>query len=113
MAPIISRLYLDKLIEARAYGQLDVFEAAVLFARAEGIIPAPEPAHAIKAVIDEARQAKAEGKKKVILFNLCGHGHFDMGAYDAYFAGKLENTEIPQEAVRQSLAELKTLPVPA
>jgi tryptophan synthase beta chain len=113
MAPIISRLYLDKLIEARAYGQLDVFEAAVLFARAEGIIPAPEPAHAIKAVVEEARRAQEEGRKRIILFNLCGHGHFDMASYDAYFAGRLENTEMPGEEVERSLAELKILPVPA
>ena len=93
MAPIISRLYLDKLIEARAYDQNEVFEAAVLFARSEGIIPAPESSHAIKAAIDEAKQAKVEGKKKVILFNLSGHGHFDMSAYDAYFAGTLNGSK--------------------
>lgn len=91
MAPIISRLYLDKLIEAQAYGQVEVFDAAVLFARTEGIIPAPESAHAIKSAVEEAKKAKLEGKKKVILFNLSGHGHFDMSAYDAYFAGKLGN----------------------
>jgi tryptophan synthase beta chain len=89
MAPIISRLYLDGLIEAQAYHQLEVFEAAVEFARCEGIIPAPESAHAIKAAIVEAERAKHEGTKKTILFNLSGHGHFDMGAYDAYFAGAL------------------------
>ena len=91
MAPIISRLYEDNLIEAQAYGQEDVFGAAVQFARSEGIIPAPESAHAIRAVLTEARQAKEEGRRKVILFNLSGHGHFDMSAYDAYFAGKLGN----------------------
>jgi tryptophan synthase beta chain len=91
MAPIVSRLYRDKLIEAQAYGQLQVFEAAVLFARTEGIIPAPESAHAIRAAIEEGRRAKEEGKKKVILFNLSGHGHFDMSAYDAYLSGKLTN----------------------
>ncbi|HVN48365.1 MAG TPA: TrpB-like pyridoxal phosphate-dependent enzyme [Bacteroidota bacterium] len=89
MSPIVSRLYLDKLIEAQAYEQTDVFEAAVLFARTEGIVPAPESSHAIKSAIEEAKNAKAEGSKKVILFNLSGHGHFDMSAYDAYFAGKL------------------------
>jgi tryptophan synthase beta chain len=89
MAPIISRLYLDGLIEAQAYHQVEVFEAAVEFARCEGIIPAPESAHAIKAAIVEAQRAKHEGTKKTILFNLSGHGHFDMGAYDAYFAGAL------------------------
>ena len=91
MAPIISKLYHDKLIEAQAYNQVEVFEAGVLFAQTEGIIPAPESAHAIKSVVEEAKKAKLEGKKKVILFNLSGHGHFDMSAYDAYFAGKLGN----------------------
>ncbi len=91
MSPIISRLYLDKLIEAQAYEQTSVFEAAVQFARTEGIIPAPESAHAILSAVEEAKKAKAEGTKKVILFNLSGHGHFDMSAYDAYFSGKLGN----------------------
>lgn len=91
MSPIISRLYLDKLIEAQAYEQTNVFEAAVQFARTEGIIPAPESAHAILSAVVEAKKAKAEGTKKVILFNLSGHGHFDMSAYDAYFSGKLGN----------------------
>jgi tryptophan synthase beta chain len=113
VAPIISRLLLDKLIEARAYKQLEVFEAAVTFARTEGIIPAPETSHAIKATIDEALKAKKEGTKKVILFNLSGHGHFDMGAYDAYFSGKLENVDMPRDEVVKALSELKTLPVPA
>lgn len=99
MAPIISRMYLDGLIEAQAYSQEDVFDAAVKFARSEGIIPAPESSHAIKAVISEAQLAKEEGSRKVILFNLSGHGHFDMSAYDAYFAGKL-GSEI--EAVKQA-----------
>jgi len=113
MAPIVSRLYLDGLIEAQAYKQLEVFEAAVLFARTEGIIPAPESAHAIKAVIEEAKRSKEEGEKKVILFNLSGHGHFDMAAYDAYFAGKLEDYEMPREAVKKALEEIKTYPIPA
>lgn len=113
MAPILSRLYQDGVIEARSYQQLEVFEAAVLFARTEGIIPAPESAHAIRAAIDEAKKAKLEGKKKVILFNLSGHGHFDMGAYDAYFAGRLENHELPAEAVTRALEEIETYPIPA
>jgi tryptophan synthase beta chain len=89
MSPLISKLYNEKLIEAQAYNQVDIFEAGVLFAQTEGIIPAPESSHAIKSVIEEAKKAKIEGTKKVILFNLSGHGHFDMSAYDAYFAGKL------------------------
>jgi tryptophan synthase beta chain len=112
MAPLISRLYLDKVIEARAYKQREVFESALTFARLEGIIPAPEPAHAIKATFDEALRAKQEGTKKVILFNLCGHGHFDMGAYDAYLSGKLEDYEMPKEEVKRSLEAIKALPVP-
>lgn len=112
MAPIISRLYLDGIIEAQAYQQLDVFEAAVTFARTEGIIAGPEPAHAIKAVIEEAERAKLEGKKKVILFNLSGHGHFDMAAYDAFLSHSLENYDMPREEVKNALEQIKTLPVP-
>lgn len=88
-APIISRLVADGLIEARAYDQKPVFDAAVQFAKAEGIIPAPETAHAIRAAIDEAIRCKEEGVRRTILFNLSGHGHFDMSAYDGYFAGKM------------------------
>jgi tryptophan synthase beta chain len=89
MSPIVSKLFHEKLIEAQAYDQIEVFEAGVLFAQTEGIIPAPESSHAIKCAIEEAKKAKVEGTKKVILFNLSGHGHFDMSAYDAYFSGKL------------------------
>jgi tryptophan synthase beta chain len=92
MSPLVSQLFDMKILDAVAYGQLEIFDAAVTFARAEGIIPAPESAHAIKAAIDEALQAKEEGKKRVILFNLSGHGMLDLGAYDAYFAGRLINT---------------------
>ena len=92
MAPIISRLYHDKLIEAQAYEQNEVFEAAVQFARTEGIIPAPESSHAIKSAMVEALRAREEEKKKTILFNLSGHGHFDMSSYDAFFAGKLNGS---------------------
>ncbi len=113
LSPLISRLLVDKLVEARSYKQLEVFDAAVTFAKTEGIIPAPESSHAIKAAIDEALVAKKEGTKKVILFNLSGHGHFDMGAYDAYFSGKLENHDMPKEEVKKAMADLKGLPVPA
>jgi len=92
MSPLVSQLFDMKLIEAAAYGQLEIFDAAITFARAEGIVPAPEAAHAIKAAIDEALKAKEEGKKRVILFNLSGHGMLDLGAYDSYFAGQLINT---------------------
>ena len=99
MAPLMSLLHDEGIVEAQAFHQLSVFEAAVQFARAEGIIPAPEAAHAIRATIDEALQAKEAGEERVILFNLCGHGHFDMAAYEAYFAGKLQDYEYPAEAV--------------
>ena len=105
-APLVSRLLEDGLIEAVAYPQRTCFEAAVIFARTEGIIPAPESSHAIRAAIDEAKQADEEGKSRVILFNLSGHGHFDLGAYDQYFAGKLEDFEYPREAVERSMANL-------
>ena len=88
-APMLCALVRAGRIEARAYRQNETFEAAVRFARSEGIIPAPEPAHAIRAVIEEA----SDGEAKTILFGLCGHGHFDLGAYDAYLAGRLEDPE--------------------
>jgi len=113
MSPIVSRLMHSKLIEARAYMQNEVFEAAVTFARTEGIIPAPESSHAIKAAIDEALRAKEEGQRKVILFNLSGHGHFDMSAYDAYLAGKLTNHKLHAEDVRKALTQIGEFPVPA
>jgi len=91
MAPLLSFAYNKGLVEAIAYGQNDIFAAAVQFARCEGIIPAPESSHAIKAAIDEALKAKESGEPKTILFNLSGHGHFDMGAYDLYLSGKLPN----------------------
>ncbi|MBW7907567.1 MAG: TrpB-like pyridoxal phosphate-dependent enzyme [Kiritimatiellae bacterium] len=89
MAPMVSHAYKLGLIEAVAHRQTKVFESAVTFARSEGLIPAPEPSHAISAVIDEAIKAREEGRKKVILFNLCGHGMLDMSAYEAFLAGKL------------------------
>ncbi|MDH4248243.1 MAG: TrpB-like pyridoxal phosphate-dependent enzyme [Deltaproteobacteria bacterium] len=106
MAPLVCHLYDLKHIEAVAYHQNPVFEAAVQFARAEGIIPAPESSHAIRAAIDEALKCKKEGTGRVIAFNLSGHGHFDMGSYDAYFAGKLEDYEYPADAVKKALSEL-------
>jgi tryptophan synthase beta chain len=105
-APLVSKLLEEKLIEAVAYPQRACFEAAVTFARSEGIIPAPESSHAIKAAIEEAKKADAEGKTRVILFNLSGHGHFDLAAYDQYLAGKLEDFEYPREAVEKSMANL-------
>jgi tryptophan synthase beta chain len=99
MAPLVSQLHAEGTIEARAYLQNPVFGSAVLFTRTEGIIPAPEAGHAVHAAIEEALKAKEAGEERVILFNLCGHGHFDMLAYDTYFAGKLQDYELPDEAV--------------
>ncbi len=106
MAPSISHLYHLGIIEARAYHQTAVFDAAVQFARTEGIIPAPESAHAIRAAIDEALAAREAGERRVILFNLSGHGHFDLGAYDRYFAGELEDYAYPAEKVREAMQSL-------
>jgi len=94
------------LIEAVAVAQLATFEAGVLFARAEGVIPAPESNHAIRATIDEALRCKQSGEAKTLFFNLTGHGHFDMAAYDRYFAGELEDFDYPSDAIRSSLEHL-------
>ncbi|HUP26848.1 MAG TPA: pyridoxal-phosphate dependent enzyme, partial [Chloroflexia bacterium] len=109
VAPLISHLYDGGFIEAVAYPQNPVFEAAVQFARSEGIIPAPESAHAIRAAIDEALACKEGGEAKTILFNLSGHGFFDLSAYDRYFAGELEDYEYPADAVEAALAGLPTV----
>jgi tryptophan synthase beta chain len=109
-APLLSLLVKEKVIEARAYQQTEVFKAAVTFARSEGIVPAPESAHAIKAAIDEAKNADEEGVARTILFNLSGHGHFDMSAYDAYFGKRLEDNHFSEEALQQNLQELADLP---
>jgi tryptophan synthase beta chain len=111
MSPLVSLLKEEGYIEARAVHQRATFEAGVRFARSEGILPAPEPAHAIKVAIDEALQAKEEGRPTVILFNLCGHGHFDLSAYERYLAGSLEDYEYPAEKVAAALKELEVLPV--
>ena len=111
MSPIISHLYKLGIIEARAEFQIPVFEAGVKFARSEGIIPAPEPAHAIKVMIDEALACKKSGEKKTILLALSGHGHFDLGAYDQYLTGKLEDYEFPEEKMKEALASLPQVPL--
>jgi len=105
-SPIVSQLYHDGIIEAVAYGQKSVFDAAVMFARTEGIIPAPESAHAIRASVDEALRAKEAGEEKVILFNLSGHGYFDMTSYDNYLSGKLDDVAYSEEAVKESMKNL-------
>ncbi|MBM3222132.1 MAG: TrpB-like pyridoxal phosphate-dependent enzyme [Candidatus Rokubacteria bacterium] len=103
MAPLVCKLYDEGVIEAVAVPQIATFQAAMTFARAEGIIPAPESAHAIRVAIDEAERCKREGKRQAILFNLSGHGHFDLGAYEAYLAGKLSDYEYPAEKIAEAL----------
>jgi len=106
MSPTVSALVDHGDIEPRAVKQLETFRSAVMFSRAEGIIPAPESSHAIRAAMDEALLCKKEGKGKVIAFNLSGHGHFDMGAYDAFHQGKLEDYEYPKELVEEAMKHL-------
>jgi tryptophan synthase beta chain len=103
---LVSQLHHEGLVDAVAVPQLETFEAGVLFARAEGIVPAPESCHAIAACIREARACTETGEPRTILFNLSGHGHFDMSSYDRYFAGELQDYEYSPEAVAESLAHL-------
>ncbi len=106
MAPMVSHIKDLGLIDARAYHQVEVFEAGVQFARAEGIVPAPEANHAVKGAIDEALKCKQDGRSRAILFNLCGHGHFDMQAYSDFFAGKLTNMSYDESELAMALAGL-------
>ncbi|HXF81903.1 MAG TPA: TrpB-like pyridoxal phosphate-dependent enzyme [bacterium] len=108
-APLLCLLYHHRFIEAVAYHQRPVFEAAVQFAKAEGILPAPESAHAVRKAIEEALAARREGRTRVILFNLSGHGHFDLGAYEAYLAGQLEDYAYPEEQVTRAVRELAAI----
>jgi tryptophan synthase beta chain len=110
MAPILSALHQQGIIDAVAYHQVPVFEAAAQFAHTEGIIPAPESAHAIRAAIDEALDAKAKGDHRTIVFNLSGHGFLDLGAYESYLAGKLENYAYPDEKIQEALRTLPQVP---
>ena len=109
-APSLCALVKEGLVEATAIKQTAAFEAAVRFSRCEGIIPGPEPAHAIRAVFDEAEAAKQAGEERVILFNLSGHGHFDMSAYAAYFAGELEDLELSEDELSDALEHLPEAP---
>jgi tryptophan synthase beta chain len=106
MSPQVSALVDHGDIEARAVKQLGTFEAGVLFSRAEGIIPAPESNHAVRVAIDEALECKRDGRAKVIAFNLSGHGHFDMTAYEAFHHGKLVDYEYPEEMVEDAMRHL-------
>lgn len=112
MAPIVSRLLVDGLIEAKAYSQLQTFSSGITFARSEGFIPAPETNHAIACVIEEAKIAKEEGREKVILFNFSGHGIIDLPAYDAYLSGKLEDSALSDEELKALLRDIEKLPKP-
>jgi tryptophan synthase beta chain len=109
-APSLSALVKNGIVEATAIAQTAAFEAAVRFARCEGIIPGPEPAHAIRAAFDEAEAAKQAGEERVILIGLSGHGHFDMSAYDAYLSGQLDDLEMPQAELDQALEHLPDAP---
>src|ERR671926_69119 len=113
VAPLISQLVRDDLIHAEAYLQNDVFASGVLFAGSEGIVPAPESNHAIHGALEAARAADEAGEQRTILFNLSGHGHFDMGAYDNYFAGKLEDVALDEAEMARALEAIQGLPAPA
>jgi tryptophan synthase beta chain len=109
MAPLVSHLYELGLVEAEAIHQTECFDAAVQFARAEGIVPAPEPTHAIAAAVREAIACRESGEEKVILTALCGHGHFDLASYDAYFAGELQDYDYPEEKVAAAMARVPVI----
>jgi tryptophan synthase beta chain len=109
MAPLISHIYELGLLEAEAIGQNECFEGAVRFARTEGIIPAPEPTHAIAAAIREAETCRESGEEKVILMALCGHGHFDLAAYESYLAGNLVDYDYPAQKVRDALSKVPSV----
>ena len=112
MAPILSHLLKEKIIEARALDQIETFTAGINWARTEGFIPAPETNHAIAAVVQEAQKAKEEGKEKTILFNWSGHGIVDLAAYDAFLSGKLKKYELPEEDLQKALKSIEGLPKP-
>jgi len=112
MAPLVCQAINDGLLTPRAVDQLECYEAGVLFAKTEGIVPAPETNHALVAVIQEANKAKEEGKEKVILFNFSGHGLMDLTGYDKFLSGKLEKHELPQEEIDKNLELIKDYPKP-
>jgi tryptophan synthase beta chain len=112
MAPIVSHLVQERLVEARAYDQIETFTAGINWARSEGFIPAPETNHVIAAVVQEAMRAKEEGKEKVILFNWSGHGLVDLAAYDAFLSGSLIPYELPDEEIQRALRSIANFPKP-
>jgi len=109
-SPLLCGLVKAGLVDAVAYRQNETFEAAVQFARTEAILPAPEPAHAIRATVEEAEAAREAGEPRVLLFGLCGHGHFDMSAYDAYLSGSLEDIEFSEAEMEAALERLPEAP---
>jgi tryptophan synthase beta chain len=113
MAPLVSHLVHLGLVEPRAYGQRECFAEAVRFAALEGILPAPEPSHALRAVVEEVERAREEGVRRTILFNLCGHGHFDMAAYDEYLSGRMTDLDPDESELDRAAGELEGLPTPA
>jgi tryptophan synthase beta chain len=112
VAPLVSQLVLDGLVRAEAYSQSAIFAAGVRFARCEGIVPAPEACHAVEAAIRAARRADEEGRERTILFNLSGHGHFDMAAYDGYLAGEHVDVALDESEIERALAAIESLPRP-
>ena len=109
MSPLLSHIYELGMIEAVAKPQSECFAAGLRFARTEGIVPAPEPTHALAVAIEEAKQCAESGEPKVILTALCGHGHFDMAAYETYLSGQMEDFELPQERIDAAIASLPTV----
>ncbi|MGI9053289.1 MAG: TrpB-like pyridoxal phosphate-dependent enzyme, partial [Ilumatobacteraceae bacterium] len=109
MSPLVSHIYESGLVEAEAIGQLECFTAALVFARTQGIVPAPEPTHALAAAIREANRCKEAGESKVILTALCGHGHLDLGAYEQYLAGTMVDVELPDDEIATAMAEVPVL----
>jgi tryptophan synthase beta chain len=110
MSPLLSHMYELGMFEAVAKPQRECFAAAVAFARSEGIIPAPEPTHALAAAIEEAKRCTETGEPKVILTALCGHGHFDMVAYEKYLTGEMVDFDLPQERIDEAIAKLPAVP---
>jgi tryptophan synthase beta chain len=109
MAPLVSHVYELGLAEAEAIPQLECFQAALTFARTQGIVPAPEPTHAIAAAIREANRCKESGEEKTILTALCGHGHLDMAAYESYLHGTMEDLDFPEDELREAMAGVPVL----
>ena len=109
MSPLVSHIYELGLVEAESIGQTECFTAALQFARTEGIVPAPEPTHALAAAIREANKAKETGEETVILTALCGHGHLDLAAYEAFLSGEMVDYDLPDEAIAEAMATVPVL----